>query len=314
MSTNTISLTVFGLVAATIAIEPAITRKLPTQATACEAVVGSAINASSAIAANNSRGRRRAQQSQRGTDETKAEDGSRHQIQQPRARCRLQQQRRSNGYERVKRDLDCRGPLPGDDREHRYAGGLVIGPKAQGQGPEVRRCPVEDHREHQPRRKPDASGDCGPPNQRRHRTGGAADDDVLWSDPFQVDGVDEHVEAERSRGQQRRFDIRRHPQNDKAGRSERDAEDQRFAGRGGLCRKRSPPGAAHPCIDVAIDHIVDCVGASGRECTTSDRSDHEAYSGPATLGKNHCRDRCDEQQLDDSRLGEGHIDLDHFER
>jgi len=54
MSTNTISLAVFGLVTATMAIEPATTRKLPTQAIACEAVAGSAINASRAIAANSS--------------------------------------------------------------------------------------------------------------------------------------------------------------------------------------------------------------------------------------------------------------------
>ena len=260
------------------------------------------------------RGRRRTQQAQRGTDESEAENNSRQQVQQSRTGGRLDQQRRPDGDERVQADLYRGGTFSGDDREHWYAGGLVIGPEMQGQRPEVGRCPVEDHGKQEPRRKSDVPGDCGPSNQCRHGSGGATDDDVLRRDPLQIDGVDEHIEAERSRGQQRRLDVRRHPQNDKPRRSERDAQDQCLTGRGRFRRQRPVSGAAHPGIDIAVDHIIDCVGTSGGECTTSDRSGHEAQAGPATLGENHCRDRCDQQQLDDSRLGQCHVGLDHVER
>ena len=67
----------------------------------------------------------------------------------------------------------------GDDREHRDAGGRIIGPHEQRQRPEMRRRPQEDDREQQQRQRRDLAGRRDPADQRRKRSCRAADDDVL---------------------------------------------------------------------------------------------------------------------------------------
>ena len=65
-----------------------------------------------------------------------------------------------------------------------------------GEGPEVRRRPDEDHQEQQaPGSTSERVRDRGPTDQHGHRTGGAPDHDVLLAAALQPQRVDEHVEG-----------------------------------------------------------------------------------------------------------------------
>ena len=78
-----------------------------------------------------------------------------------------------------RRDLARRLGHAADDRQHRHLGGLVVLADPERERPEVRRGPVEDHREQQQRRHLDPARDRRPADDRRQRARGAADDDVL---------------------------------------------------------------------------------------------------------------------------------------
>ena len=110
-------------------------------------------------------------------------------------------------HERVQDDLPRRLGVAADDRQHRHLGRRVVLLDQQRERPEVRRRPEEDDQEEPERGQAEVPGRGCVADERRHRAGRAADDDVLRRRALQPAGVDEDVEEvadERERGRERR--------------------------------------------------------------------------------------------------------------
>ncbi len=143
----------------------------------------------------------------------------------------------------------------------------------------------------------------------RETAGGAAPDNVLRSASLQDDRVDHHVEEDRGQPEPGRQRVGAEPQDRDGGGAQQPGEDQRLARRH-LAGDQGPVlRAVHQFVDVAVDVAVEGAGAAGREGAAHQRGQDQADGREAPLGVDHGGQRTDQQQLDDTGLGEGEIRL-----
>ena len=187
-------------------------------------------------------------------------------------------------------------------RQHRHPGARVVGAEAQGQRPVVRRGPEKDDQEQQHRRPRQRPGDRGPPDQHRHAARRPAPDDVLRGAPLQHDRVDEDVVGVGREGESSRE--RRDPgEHDGLGHHQQsDAERQCLAGPDEPGRQRAVRGALHEGVDVALEVLVEGVGAAGRERAAQQRRQRQPQRWQRPSGEHHRGQRGGQQQLDDPQL------------
>ena len=119
-----------------------------------------------------------------------------------------------------------------------------------------------------------------PARERRDRSRGAADDDVLRRRALQPDGVDEHVEEAAGERQRRSQQVVEHGQGRERERRQREPEGDRT-------RWSDPPGGdrprrrawPHQLIDVAVEHVVEGAGAPARERAADDERRERRSAG-----------------------------------
>jgi hypothetical protein len=71
--------------------------------------------------------------------------------------------------------------------------------------------------------------------------------------------------------------------------------------------KGSRLGTGHPRVALAIQVVVDGTGAAGGEVAAEHRPEHGGEREAVGIGDDHRRDRRDQQQRDDPRLGQGDV-------
>jgi hypothetical protein len=155
----------------------------------------------------------------------------------------------------------------------------------------------------------DLSGHGGPADENGETAGRAADHDVGRGTALEAERVDEDVEQERRVGEGRREPVGEKAQQQGRGDAEDDAGDERL---GGLDRRaaralrhqRTAGRAPHDRVDVAVDVAVDRIGAARGERSADEGDQHELERRQAAPGEQHRRERGDQQQFDDSRLGQ----------
>ncbi len=193
---------------------------------------------------------------------------------------------------------------PAHHRHHRDPGPGVVRLLDQRERPEVRRRPVEDDGEQIDRRQIEPAGHGRPAHQRRKRAGGAADHDVLRARPLEPDGVDEDVEQEPAQREPRAERVDPVPEDRKGREPERHPERQPEPGRDPSGRDRAEPRARHPGVDVPVEPHVDRVGAAGHQVAAQEHPEELAPGREPGRRDEHRRDRRDQQQRDDPRLGQ----------
>ena len=157
----------------------------------------------------------------------------------------------------VDQDLAAGFRFAGNNRHHWHAGAAVILIAEQGQRPEVRRRPHEDHGKQDQRLDRQPASDGSPPDDRWQGTRGAADNNVLRRAAFQPHGIDNTIE-ENGEGKKRRSK----PVGGKAEKKNRQGGDHKTEtqclGRlHGTGRHRTVAGAFHHRVDIAVIPLVD---------------------------------------------------------
>ena len=207
----------------------------------------------------------------------------------------------------VQKDLPRRRALTPHDRQHRDPRRLVVAPDQERERPEVRRRPEEDDQEEEERRHGQIPGRRGPADQRRHRAGSPADDDVLRRRALQPARVDEHVEQvphEREHGGQ---DVDEAREQDERESREREPELERVLGRDAIGGDRPPRSAPHRAVDVAVEDVVERARAAAGQREPEHRHGHQPRLRPAAGADDHPAQARQQQQAHDSRLGQRHV-------
>ena len=171
---------------------------------------------------------------------------------------------------------------------------------------------------------PDAAGDRRPADDRRQRPGRATDDDVLGRRPLEQHHVDDHVERDRQKRQERRDEVDEVGHDHEREDAERQPEHHGALGLHLVGGQRASPRPGHEQVDVAIEVAVDRVRAAGGQRPAEHRPEHEPEPvGPVDAARrarqvagreDHRRDRRDQQELDDPRLGQGDVGADRVAR
>ena len=135
----------------------------------------------------------------------------------------------------------------------------------------MRRRPQEDNEEQNERLEPNVSGCRCPADHRRKRTGGAADDDVLWRISLQPHRIHDDVEENREGEQRGGFDIEGESKDHDCAARKNKSECKRLGARDPAARDRTPGRASHHRIDVGVvPHVEHAGGASsggdGKDC------------------------------------------------
>ena len=190
-------------------------------------------------------------------------------------------------------------------RKHGQAGaGVFVAPVA-GQRPEVGRRPQEDDEEQGQGRQADAVGHRGPAEHRRHRPGGATDDDVHGRGRLQDDGVDDGVAQEGGQREPHGERVDRHVQQPQPGAAGEAGEAQRLGGADQAEGQRAGPGAGHAGVDRAFDQAVDRRRGAGHQRDADGGGQHQAGGRPAGLGEEHADHRGEHDQAVHPRLALG---------
>lgn len=126
-----------------------------------------------------------------------------------------------------------------------------------------------------------------PPDQYRHRPRRAADDDVLGGGALQQQRIDKHVEQQPGCGQHRSEQIGEGPQPSEAGEAEDRPEHQGRLRPNAAGGQRPAPSANHDTVDVAVDHLVDGVGAPRRHRATAESGERQPTARPCISGDHH---------------------------
>ena len=202
----------------------------------------------------------------------------------------------------------ARGRLHTCDRwHHRDVRCGVVVLVFDGQRPEVRRSPQEDHRKEHEWLDPKAVGNRSPADQHRHATSRAADDDVLRRRSLEPQGVNEDVDPRGSEGQHRREWVDKYRQPYSGDNEQPDREDQRVSRRDLAGDNRATLRSLHDLVDVAID--VHVYGVRSTSCERS--ADHGCHDQPqarqTSCSHDHRGHRSDEQLHDNPRLRQGHV-------
>ena len=117
------------------------------------------------------------------------------------------------------------------------------------------------------------------PDQHRHGTGRAADDDVLGAAPLQPQRVDDDVERGRRHGQHGGEKVDRRRQTTNAAASRTTAKTWRRRGRHLAGHERPVLGPLHHRVDVAVDHHVDGVRPPAGQRAADQRGHDEPTAG-----------------------------------
>src|SRR6185312_9318789 len=156
------------------------------------------------------------------------------------------------------------------------------------------------------------AGHRGPADEHRHAAGGAAPDDVLRGPALEHQRVDQDVEEDRDGGQHGRQPAGAEHDRDRD-RAERDAEDERGPRRDRVPGQRAGHRAPHHRVDVPVEVAVQRVGAAGGQRAADHGRQHGGQRRQPAGGQDHRRQRRDQQQLDDARLGQRHVRAQHRE-
>ncbi len=175
------------------------------------------------------------------------------------------------------------------------------------------RRPVEDEGEEEERGDLHAPGHRRPADDRRERARSAPDHDVLGRGALQDHRVDDDVEGDGQQRQEGRDEVHEVGKQGDRDDPQHDPEDDRLLGLDRLRRERPAPGPRHEEVDVAIEVLVDRVGAPGGQRPADEGPDDEPYpvdpvdAGEVAGGQDHRRDGGDEEQLDDPGLRQGNV-------
>ena len=137
-------------------------------------------------------------------------------------------------------------------RQHRHVRIIVVRPHEQRQRPEVRRCPHEDQREHQPRLNREAARCNDPADHRRECPCSAANHDVLRRRTLQPHRVDHGVKEDGEQQHACRQQIGAQRQHHHRQTRQRHTQGQRLTGLHFARRNGPLCGALHHRVDVRI--------------------------------------------------------------
>ena len=141
----------------------------------------------------------------------------------------------------------------------------------------MRRRPVEDDQEEEERRQREVARRSGPADERRHRAGGPADDDVLRGRALELARVDEHVEEFPASASSAARTLTK-----LASTTKESAESARpnSSARAGATRPeatgRRSVRVRMWTVDVAVEHVVQGAGAAAREGEPAERGGEKA--------------------------------------
>ena len=155
-------------------------------------------------------------------------------------------------------------------------------------------------------------GHRGPADEHRHAAGDAAPDDVLGGAPLEQHRVEADVQDDGAQRQGGGQPVDQQPQPERGQHAEHDAEPQGGRRRDRPRHQRAVLGAVHHLVDVAVEVAVQRVGRGGRERAADQGGDDQPQGRDASLGEEHRRERGDQQQLDDARLGQGDVVTDRL--
>ena len=168
----------------------------------------------------------------------------------------------------------------------------------------MRRGPQEDDSEQDHGSPTQGPGHRSPPDEHGHAPSGAAPDDVLRCAALENERVDEDVEEDRCQREARCKPVDNEAQPQHRGDAGDPGECERLAVTQFAGDQGPLAGAVHHPVDIAVDVAVERVGRAGTEAAADECREHEPEVRDAAGGENHHRCGCDEEQLDDARLGE----------
>ncbi len=147
----------------------------------------------------------------------------------------------------------------------------------------MRRRPREDDEEEQQRLERDVARDRRPAEHRRHRTGSAADHDVLRRGGLEQHGVDDRVAHERAEREPHRERVHRVPEDREAEAAHGAREEQDLRRRDRAHDGRTSARARHRRVDLLLHEAIERRGRA-RDQRDAHRREDDAVRGAATPG------------------------------
>jgi hypothetical protein len=146
---------------------------------------------------------------------------------------------------------------------------------------------------------------------------GAADHDVGRAAPLEQKRVHEDVEQDGRVGERGRQPVGHQAEQQGRPGAERDTPGQglpRLDRAVAVDHQRAPRGPLHERVDVAVDVAVDRVRTARGQRAADQRDQDELEGRQTALGEQHGRDRGDQEQFDDARLGQRDQGAEHHAR
>ena len=150
----------------------------------------------------------------------------------------------------------------------------------------------------------EGAGHRRPAQHRGRGTGGAADDDVLWRGPLEVQGVDDGIADQGEQGQPGSERIDEQVQHDHAQGADGHGEGQALARIDVAGGQRPVSGARHLGVDAAIDQVVDGRGRGGHQPDAQGAEHQHAQRHGARRGQKHADHGREHDQRDDLDLAQ----------
>ncbi|MBG9885636.1 hypothetical protein ABE10_03350, partial [Bacillus toyonensis] len=240
-------------------------------------------------------------------DEPASEHRRGDRVDQPHPGDGNEQERAGDRRPRVEDHLETHLRRRAGHAEHRHVDAVVILLVLHRERPVVGGRPEEDEDEEHGGRPVERSGDGGPADDDGEAAGDPAPDDVLLGTALEDHRVDDDVEEDRGRREHRRKPVGGEPEPDRREDRQGPGEDQRAPRRHFTGDERAIDRSLHVRVDVAIEVHVERGGGAGAQRPADHGRRDQPQVGQASLGKEHDRDRGDEQELQDTRLGEDDI-------